>query len=138
MKIILSKQEAEQYFYNALCNGLNYFLNGYGFSLSFFNASYDKALKTIRLKQVEGEYPFKQVCYEDVLMQILRQGDSITFVDIEGEGDNTITVTMDMIHKRVCKAAIQHLVDMANEEDDCCTADAIIQSVLYNGEMIFG
>lgn len=138
MKIILNKAESEQYFYNALVNGLTYFCNSYGFVITWNEMSYMFAAAELQQQSKEKDGTLILPCFEDILMQMLRTGETITFHDIEGEEEYTKDVTLDLIHKRVCKAAVQHLIDMNNVEDDACTADAIIQAVLFDGEMIFG
>lgn len=129
MKITLEKKESEEIFFNALCNGLGY-VTGYGLELDYNTEEYAKAKEKLK---AEGTSP----CFEDVLMQILRDGGSLTLVDIECEGEYTSTVTLKEVHERVEKTPVDHLMDMINEEDDACTADVVIQSVFFE-DIIFG
>jgi hypothetical protein len=125
MQIILTPQESEEFFLSALCNGLEY-ISGHGLSLFIDEDQYRKAKESLRLG----------ACYEDVLMQILRQGDALTLVDEEG-GDFSTDITLDMVHNRMSSVPITHLMNMYNEDDDAETADVIIQWVAYQ-EVIFG
>ena len=125
MEITLSTQESEEYFYNALCNGLGY-MGGYGLSIDY-NAKDYKAAKE----------KLTNPCYEDVFMQMLRDGGTLTLVDIECDGEYTRSITIKDIHERVQKTDIKHLMDMIKENDDAITADVIIQTVFFN-EVIFG
>ena len=125
MEITLSTQESEEYFYNALCNGLGY-MGGYGLSIDY-NANEYKAAKE----------KLTNPCYEDVFMQMLRDGGTLTLVDIECDGEYTRSITINDIHERVQKTDIRHLMDMIKENDDAITADVIIQTVFFN-EVIFG
>jgi hypothetical protein len=125
MLVTLSTHESESYFYNALCNGLSY-IECHGISIDF-NA---KEYKTAKMKLT---YP----CYEDVLMQILRDGGKLTLVDEEGDGDYTSSITIKDVHERVQNTEINHLMNMVNGNDDAITADVILQSVFFN-EVIFG
>ena len=125
MEIKLTNAESEEYFYNALCNGLNYF-SGYGIILEYDTKEYQKSRTKL-----------KSPCFEDVLMQMLRDGKTLTFEDIECEGEYTRTISLKDIHDKVSKTPIKHLSDMINENDDATTADVILQSVLYD-EIIFG
>ena len=86
MKIILEKNEAEEIFFNAMCNGLGY-VTGYDLELDFNESEY-KAAAT-KLKAEDGS-----PCFEDVLMQILRDGGSITLEDIGCEGEYTSSITL--------------------------------------------
>lgn len=130
IEIKLSKEKSEEFFYNALCNGLGYF-SGYGISL-YEGKNYNKAKKTLAEK---GNI---SPCYEDVLMEILRNGDTLNFVDEECDGEYSRKVTLEMVHNNVGKTPAHHLLNVINENDDAETADCIIQSVLYDGEIIFG
>jgi hypothetical protein len=130
MKIILEKQEAESMFYNSLCNGLNE-LSYYGLQLSFFDADYAKAAK--KLKETATD----TVCYEDVLMQILRDGKKLSVIDNENGGDYSVSIDLNDVHERVALTPIRHLMDAINENDDAITADCILQSVFFK-EVVFG
>jgi hypothetical protein len=125
MKITLSTQESEEYFYNALCNGLGY-MGGYGLSVDFSTNEY----KAAKMK-------FFNPCYEDVLMQMLRDGGTLTLVDEECDGEYTRTIALKEVHERVQNTETSHLMDMVNGYDDAITADVIIQTVFFN-EVIFG
>jgi hypothetical protein len=125
MTITLTPTESEEYFYNALCNGLGY-ISGYGLAIDFEKKDYAAAKSKL-----------KNPCYEDVFMQILRDGGTLTLVDEEGDGDMTRTITLNDVHERVPKTEMSHLMDMVNENDDATTADVILQTVFFN-EIIFG
>jgi hypothetical protein len=131
MEIKLTPQESEEYFYNALCNGLGY-MSYYGLSLDFSDDDYRDA-KT----KLERESPGIFLAFEDVLMEMLRMGKTLTLLDDEGEGDNDATITLKDVHERVSNAPSRHLMDMINENDDADTADVIIQQVFFN-EIVFG
>jgi hypothetical protein len=130
MKIILEKNEAEEIFFNAMCNGLGYVTSGYDLELDFNDEEY-KAAAT-KLKDA-GTSP----CFEDVLMQMLRDGNSITLVDIGCEGEYTKSITLKDVHERVALTPTSHLMDMINENDDACTADVVLQSVFFE-DIVFG
>lgn len=129
MKIILEKQESEEIFFNAMCNGLGY-VTGYGLELDYKQEEYAAAKAALKEK---GESP----CIEDVLMEILKRGGGITLVDVECEGEYTSTITLKDVHERVSQAPANHILDMVNEQDDACTADVILQSVFFQ-DIIFG
>jgi hypothetical protein len=125
MEIKLNQKEAEEFFHTALCNGLGY-MSGYGLDLTFEKADYEEARKKL-------ESP----CYEDVLLQILRDGKGLTMVDEECEGEYTRTITLADVHARVDKTPLRFLLQMVEENDDAETADVIIQTVFYE-DIIFG
>lgn len=126
MQILLTPQESEDFFLNALCNGLSYF-DGYGLELTYNQDAYDKAKQSLR----------QGVAWEYILMEILRQGDTLRIIDHECEGEYNADITLDMVHDRMCNVPMRHLMNMVNEDDDAETADVILQTVAYN-EIIFG
>ena len=128
MKITLTQKEKEDYFYSAIVNGLNYVL-GYGLRLSYKDSEYMTAKEHLKVQD-------KEMCYEDVLMEMLRMGFEITLIDQEGGGSQTRSIKLKDIHDKVGKSPDWALVQMSNETDDALTADAIIQTVFY-GEIIF-
>ncbi len=129
MKLILEKNEAEEIFFNAMCNGLGY-VTGYDLELDFDESEYNAA--ATKLKEAGGS-----PCFEDVLMQVLRDGGSITLEDIGCEGEYTSSITLADVHERVAKTPTNHLMDMINEQDDACTADVVLQTVFFE-DVIFG
>jgi hypothetical protein len=129
MEIKLTHSESENYFYNALCNGL-YELSLYGLE---FNHDPDQyKLSKSRLKEQNLN---ESICSEDVLMQMLRDGYTLTVVDSDSETEYPITLTE--VHERVQLTPVNHLMDMVNEQDDAITADVILQTVFFK-EVIFG
>jgi hypothetical protein len=129
MKITLTPQESEEFFYNSLCNALDY-IQGYGIVLKTKQDQYEAAKQSLKAK---GDTP----CYEDVLMEILRQNGTLKLKDIEGEGAMDAEITLADVHERVQQTPLTHLVAMINETDDAETADAIIQTCFYK-EIVFG
>jgi hypothetical protein len=132
MKIILTPQESENYFFNALCNGLGY-VQQYGLDLQCDEQEYkDAKLKLQELK------PDERVCYEDVFMQILRDGGKLNLKDEEDQIENEDNyITLEDVHERVANTPTRHLLDMIEENDDADTADVMLQQV-FLGEVIFG
>lgn len=131
MKIVLEKAEAEELFHNSLCNGLGY-MRGYGLEFEYSADDYEKAKES--LKRIPRN---TCICYEDVLMQILREGGELALIDIECDGEYTSRIKLEDVHERVALTPIRHLMDAINEEDDAVTADCIIQSVFFK-DVIFG
>jgi len=77
------------------------------------------------------------ICYEDVLMQMLKNGYKLTMVDVENEGDLTTSITLQDVHDKVQNTQLNHLHDMINGNDDAITADVILQTVFFD-EIVFG
>ena len=123
MKVVLTHEESENLFFDALCNGLGYVESGYSLRLEFS----DLEFKDAKEKLSGG-------CYEDILMGILRNGGSLTLRDFD---DYTETIFLKDVHERVADTPIRHLLDAINERGDADTADVIIQSVFFK-EVVFG
>ncbi len=131
MEIILTNEKSETMFHTALCNGLSY-IHGYGLDLSYDEQDYKAASQKLK-----SEKPNEMICYEDVLLEILRMGNTLTLVDEEGEGENDSTISLSDVHDRVSQTPIRFLTDMITGNDDAETADVIIQTVFYQ-DIIFG
>jgi len=126
MKISLTHEESENYFFNSICNALDYVQSGYELELTYNLSDYKKAMSKL-------ENP----CYEDVLMKILKDGGILTMKDIGCEDSYTSSININDVHQRVQNTNIRHLVNMINKNDDAVTGDVIIQQVFFN-EIIFG
>jgi len=135
MEIKLSNEESEKYFHNALCNGLGY-IQGYGIELTHKEDDYNKARKSIQKKMDDCKIEKNIICYEDVLVEILRIGGLLYMEDNESNDMNS-TISLADVHNRVATTPIEHLTDMISGNDDATTADIIIQTVFYK-EIIFG
>jgi hypothetical protein len=127
MKVTLEPQEAENIFLNALCNGHG--LAYCGLEITYNQEQYKNAKESL---QERGE----SICLEDVWMEILRRGGTLTLVDNES-GQDDATIKLSDVHRNVEKTDIRHLMDAINETDDGITAEVILQTVFY-GEVIFG
>jgi hypothetical protein len=129
MNINLTHEESEAHFYNAICNGLGE-LKYYDLDLDYDAKEY-KAAK----QQLSNKQPDTQACWEDVLMEMLRSGNTLWIVD-ENDSERH-PITLDLVHERVQQTPTRHLMNAINENDDATTADCIIQTVIY-GEVIYG
>ena len=128
MKVLFEKHEAEEMFQDALCNGLDY-ISSYGLSIRFTKKAYQSAIDF--LSSYGGGF-----CYEDILMQILKQGDHLKLID-EEDGEDSWKIKLEDVHERMQNVDFEHLVDMLKGNDDATTADVILQTVFLN-EVIFG
>ena len=127
MKVTLEHHEAENICHTALCNGHG--LSYCGLEITYNQEEYKNAKESL---QERGE----SICLEDVWMNILRRGGTLTLIDNES-GEDPSTITLQDVHAKVQDSPIQHLMDAINETDDGTTAEVILQSVFY-GEVIFG
>jgi hypothetical protein len=124
MEIRFTEKEAQGIFLDALCNGLGY-ISGYGLDIIYEPEDYKKA----KAKLVSP-------CYEDVILQILLDGNSLTLIDEEDE-DNVNIITIQDVYDRMSSVPFDHLSDMINGNDDATTADVILQTIFFN-EIIYG
>ena len=129
MNINLTHGESEAHFYNAICNGLGE-LRYYDLELDYEAKEY-KAAK----QQLSDKQPDTQACWEDVLMEMIRSGNTLWVVD-SNDGERH-PITLDLVHERVQQTPVNHLMNAINENDDATTADCIIQTVVY-GEVVYG
>ena len=129
MNINLTHEESEAHFYNAICNGLGE-LRYYDLELDYEAKEYKAAKQQLNTKQ-----PDTQACWEDVLMEMIRSGNTLWIVD-SNDGERH-PITLDLVHERVQQTPTRHLMNAINENDDATTADCIIQTVIY-GDVIYG
>lgn len=127
MKINLTPEESETYFHNSLCNG--HHIAQYGLQIDYCLKEYKQAVKRL-------ESPGYSPCLEDVWMEILKGGGTLTLID-EENGEEPSTITLADVHERVQETPIKHMMDAINEHDDGDTADVILQTVFYR-DVIFG
>jgi len=119
----LTNKESEDFFFNSLCNGLNEMVY-YKLRLTYNDSDYEQA---------HGK--FSLPCYEEILMQILRDGNSLTMLDLEGE--ESYSINLQDLHERVQRAPFSVLFEVIEGRDNSGTASAILQQVFF-GEVIFG
>lgn len=128
MNIQLTPQESEQHFHNALCNGIG-MIEGYGLRIRYNKSAYQTAKTTLQTSN-------QDVCYEDILMEILRTGGKLILIDEEGD-EGQVSITLSDVHERVSQTPTPHLLNAITENDDAETADVIIQTVFLN-EVVYG
>ena len=136
MKIVLDKEESEKFFHNAMCN-IGGIMSDYGLEFNYKESDYNKAKMSLQKKMHEGTIKSGTICTEDVFMEILRIGGKLKFIDHEGDGLYTKSITLKDVHDRVQKTPLNHLTDMIEELDDAGTADQILQTVFFE-EIVFG
>ena len=125
-QITLTNEKAEEIFFEALCNG-QYYLGDYGFELDYPVIEYAKAKKELESKTTElNEY---SIAWEDVLMQILRNGHELRLINVEEE--EIFSITLQDVYKNMPLVPTFHLMDMINHKDDAVTADAILQTIFF-------
>jgi hypothetical protein len=145
ISVKLSNEKSEDFFHTALCNGLGE-ISGYGFELVYDKKEYKLAKDSLVDKIKKGIIPIgmhvyrnekltdKSICYEDVLVEILRIGGKLS---LKGNGE-TKSITLSTVHKRVEKTDLRHLIEYINATGgDAITADVIIQNV-FLGKVIYG
>ena len=124
MEIRFTEQETQGIFLDALYNGLGS-LADYGLILELDDKNYAQAKKNCDVGS----------SYEDVLLQILKDGNTLTLIDEEDE-DDVNTIDSQVLYDRLPSVPLNYLVDVINGHDDASTADAILQTVFFN-EIIY-
>jgi hypothetical protein len=123
---------SESIFHAALCNGLAYISSGYGLSMKYNKEEYAAAKE-----ELKSNHPDGTICYEDVLVQILKSGGTLTLVDEEGGEEYNSTITLQSVHDLVPRTPLRSLANYEDGNDDAEDADAVLQTVFYQ-EIIFG
>lgn len=119
----------EDYLHIALCDGLSG-ISYWGFDIKYSNSQYEKEAEYYRGKRMSP-------CYEDVLVRIIENGGKIKFVDIEGEGAYSVTLTQQMLHDNMKYVPQEVLKHIESEDYDAEDTNKFLQSILFK-EVIFG
>jgi hypothetical protein len=129
-KINLSPDRAEEIFFDALCDGMHYF-SSYSITVDYSEEHYAEVKQKAKAKRQDT-----LICYEDVLIAMLKDGAIIRLIDEEKGVDDGIW-SLENIHQRVQTAPGHVLAAFLDESYDAGDADAMLQHVAY-GEIIFG
>ena len=124
MRIIFQKEEAEDMFLDALANGLDY-IDSYGLELHYLKTNYNQAKDSLK----------NAGCHEDILLQILKDGNKLKLVDSESEDEWVIS--LDDVHERMSNVPFDDLIAIIHGNDDASTADVVLQTIFLN-EVVFG
>jgi hypothetical protein len=126
-KYQLSKSQAEDVFFNCLCDN-DIFIHSLQWMYS--KKSYEVSKQKL-MEMYKGSTP----CYEDVLMQILKDGGKLGIIDLESDCE-VYHVTLADIHEKINECPIDQLMNVLNEEYDVSDTDVIIQTIFF-GEVIY-
>lgn len=132
MQIILDQTEKLEVIHNCLTTGMTYFPD-YGFSLDYNREDYKKAKASL----IESGKPADEICLEDVQTEMLRMGFGLTFTDEENDGEETKTLTLELIEQNWGKIPDKRVIEMVLGDWDAETADVVVQCILF-GEITFG
>lgn len=138
MKIIFSKNDAEKILYDSFCNGglteLSFCSLSIYWDIISNYENYENAKNRLKEKGMTS------ICREDVYIEILRNGDNITFKDFEE--DNTIDMNLEDALSNFNSLKEEEKIKLAKLLDDNESTDAwdgfnAIQYALYC-EVIYG
>lgn len=122
----VTTEQALDILHTSICNAISTgYMSGYGLDLQYSEEEYKQSKKAL-----------KNPCWEDVLIQILKDGGSLIIVD-EEVSEEPIAVTLNDVEKRTAEMPIRLLSTFLKEEDDANTADEYLQ-LLFFGEQLYG
>lgn len=137
MKIIISdytQEEKLEVVYNALCNGLDGLLSGYGFDWEIVNQALWSSVKE---KLTVG---IAKPCLERIAIGYIKEGGELEFTCAEFEEDNNLycnKLSLVTIEKNWDKVRQKELLAYYKEEDDAETAESVLQCLLL-GSIVLG
>jgi len=128
----LSETEINDVFLTILCGCVSQgYFSGYGIQLEYDDNHYKQAKEN--LIKARKEKP----CLEDVWLQMLVDGNSLKFEDVEGDGEYTRVLTLKDIREKLPTAPFDNLKALLDGDGDVTDEDIVLQHILY-GELIFG
>lgn len=134
MKVVFTKEEILAMIHDGLCNGLGE-LRSCDVDLLIEKGLY-ASTKTEMVSNTE--WVDKTICYEDVLLEILKNS-KLTFFD--HNEDEEISFTLEQAIERINGITdvfyVKRMIELFEEEGDAYHAVELLQICLYN-EVIFG
>ena len=131
VRVSIADNDVPTLFYDCLCSGSV----GFGaLRLEYTDDSYAEAKKSLLERRPEGDYG--TLCWEDVITEIIKTGNTLKFIDVDDE-ETFYLVNLETIKKNVAKIEFHHLNAMINEQDDAITHDSILQTLIM-GEIVYG
>lgn len=119
-----TKRETLKIFHGALCDGLGTLMY-YDLEFTFNDAQYQLSRRKLR-----------KCCYEDVLMQMLKDGFPLRLKDMSDD-TRAWTLTMKLLIKRLPTVDLATLAEAISGEGDSKSADIILQTCFF-GKVIYG
>ena len=123
----------KKYDSNDLSNILSGALTGCAYwcsDLDFEKTDYDEAKESLKSKGNNN------ICYEDVLVEMLEMGKSLWFVDAE-DADEMYELTLEKLLNGIAMNCEKRPNDCDIDDGDDITMDSIIQYALFE-DIIFG
>jgi len=128
VRIQIADNDVPTLFRDCLCSGSV----GFGaLRLEHTQEAYAEAKESLRKRK-----PDQTLCWEDVITEILLNGKTLKFIDMEAE-DIIYNVNLETIRKNVAKIEVHHMNSIINEQDDAITHDSILQTLIM-GEIVYG
>jgi hypothetical protein len=127
VQIRLTTKQKNQIIFNCLCNTSQFSSN---IELDYCSLEYNKAKSNLKSKTDSI------VCYEDIIMHMLKKGKTFVAKDVEEIEDST-EFTLKSMHSNFNLIPFRFLSDMIQEQDDADTADVILQYLIL-GDHIYG
>lgn len=128
MDFKLNKAEAEEVFFNCLCDNDLYI---HDLEIVSNSKAYNDA-RDNWIKLNDRQFP----TIEDVWMQILRDGGKLGLKDWGGS-EELAKVTLEELQERISKAPLENVTHVLEGNYDATDTDIILQTIFY-GEVIFG
>lgn len=126
VKVEANEDDRLKILFNAMCNGWNEMLH-FGLECDYDGDHYAAARDAL----IAAGKTEKELCFEDILIQLVRDGKSITVYDIEEDEEPqpvgylslaTLNANWDKVPPRI-------LLSYINEEDDAWTAVDFMQAI---------
>ena len=142
LKIEITQPAVEKMIYCALCNAVGTgYIDGYGIVIDYDEAAYDKAKKKLK------EFPTLlmdhsvlvedlTICFEDILLQMLRDGEELKMLDEEEGNEQIGKMTLRSAMSSINSVPGRTISKFLSEQDDAEDGDVLLQ-YLFLGKLVY-
>jgi hypothetical protein len=130
MKERLPREEFYAIVLDSLSDGFH-LLNANDIKLEYSPQDYALAKQEL----MEENHDKNVLCYEDVLMKMLKMGKTLSLRDLET--DDVDEFTLESMYDKSISVDARIIEEILNEEGDAITYDHFIQCCVY-GELVYG
>lgn len=135
VKVIATQEEKLSVLHSALCGGIG-LVGVFGLEADYDDDAYNAARERLTASGAKGKYT-ESVCYEDILIEMIRGGGAITLTDVETDDGVIGNISLATLEANWDKIPANIIIAYIEENYDAYTALNFIQASVL-GELRYG